>query len=130
MLLEYLDDPNARTDTRVVLLYEFVPGEVVALRDTIDRLSRGQAGDELQVDALPGLIAIDGCSLAASLAEADLGVEPIADTSAHFRCALTSGGWQRVCGLLEPFLRSDSQGFQYLSEQGTVEWIISNRRGW
>lgn len=130
MLLEYLEDPDAQVDTRVLLLYDLVPEEVGALRDAIDRLSRWNPGDELRVDALPGVLAVDGSSLAATLAEAELGVEPVAGAGRQFRCALTSGGWQRVCGLLEPFLRSDCQGFQYLSEEGTVEWIISHHRGW
>jgi len=60
MLLEYLEDPDAQVDTRVLLLYEFVPDEVVALRDAIDRLSRGRSGDELRVDALPGIVMVTG----------------------------------------------------------------------
>jgi hypothetical protein len=130
MLLEYLEDPDAQVDTRVLLLYEFVPDEVVALRDAIDRLSRGKSGDELRVDALPGVVTVDGSTLAASVGETERGVEPVAGAGRHFHCALTSGGWQRVCGLLEPFLRGDCRGFQYLSEEGTVEWVISCDRGW
>ena len=130
MLLEYLEDPYAQVDTRVLLLYEFVPDEVGVLRDAIDRLSRGKSGDELRVDALLGVVAVDGSSLAATVGEAELGVELVAGAGRRFRCALTSGGWQRVCGLLEPFLRGDCRGFQHLSEEGTVEWIISHHRGW
>jgi hypothetical protein len=130
MLLEYVEDPDAQVDTRVLLLYDSVPDEVGALRDAIARLNRGKPGDEMRVGALPGVVAVDGSSLAATLGEADLGVEPVAGAGRQFRCVLTSGGWQRVCGLLEPFLHSDCQGFQYLSEDGTVEWIISHHRGW
>jgi hypothetical protein len=130
MLLEYLEDPDAPVDTRVLLLYEFMPDEVDALRDAIDRLSRGDDGDELRVDALPGVVAVDGSSLAATVAEAELGVESVAGGGRRFRCALTSGGWRRVHGLLEPFLCGDSKGFQFLSEEGSVTWIISRKRGW
>jgi hypothetical protein len=130
MLLEYLEDPDAQVNTRVLLLYECVPYEVGALRDAIDRLSRGKSGDELRVDALPGIVAVDGSSLKATVGEAERGVEPVAGAGRQFRCVLTSGSWQRVWGLLEPFLRDDCQGFQYLSEEGTVEWIISHHRGW
>jgi hypothetical protein len=31
MLLEYMEDPDAQVDGRVLLLYEFVPNEVEAL---------------------------------------------------------------------------------------------------
>ena|ERR1700722_2086707 len=130
MLLEYLEDADAQVDTRVLLLYEAMPDEAGALRNAIDRLSRGKPGDEMRVDALPGVVTVDGSSLAATVSDADLGVEPVADADHQFRCALTPAGWQRVCGLLEPFLRNDSRGFQYLSEEGTVEWIISHDRGW
>jgi hypothetical protein len=130
MLLEYLEDADTQVDTRVLLLYEFAPDEVETLRDAIDRLSRGKSGDEIRVDALPGVVAIDESSLTAAVGGGDLGVELVAGAGRQFRCVLTSGGWQRVCGLLEPFLHADSQGFQYLSEEGTVEWIISHHRGW
>lgn len=53
MLLEYLEDPDAQVATRVLLLYDLVPDEVVALRNAIDRLSRGKSGDELCLDACP-----------------------------------------------------------------------------
>ncbi len=129
MLLEYLEDPDAPVDTRVLLLYEFTPEEVETLRDAIDTLSREDDGDELRVDALPGVVAVDGSSLAATVGEAELGVEAVAGNGRRFRCALTSDGWRRLHGLLEPFL-CESNGFQYLSEEGTVTWIISRIRGW
>lgn len=130
MLLEYLEDTDARLHTRVLLLYNLVPDEVGALRDAIDQLSRGRPGDELQVDALPAVTSIDGSSLAATVGEEDLGVEPVANADHQFRCALTSGAWQRASGLLEPFLPADGRGFQYLTEAGPVELIISHDRGW
>jgi|SRR5580692_2794675 hypothetical protein len=110
MLLEYLEDPDAQVATRVLLLYAVMPDEAGALRSAIERLSRGKPGGELRVDALPGVVALDGSSLAATVDDADLGMEPAAGADRQFRCALTSAGWQRVCGLLEPFLRSDCQG--------------------
>ena len=130
MLLEYLEDPDAQLHTRVLLLYDLAPEEVGALRDAIDRLSRGNPGDELQVDALPGVVAVDGSSLVASVGETDLGVEPVTGAGLGFCCALTPGSWQRACGLLEPFLLGGGLGFQYLTEVGPVEWIISHDRGW
>jgi hypothetical protein len=130
MLLEYLEDPDAQLHTRVLLLYDLVPDEVGALRDAFGRLSRGKPGDELPVDALPGVVAVDGSSLVATVGEANLGVEPVAGAGLHFRCVLTPAAWQRACGLLEPFLIGGRQGFQYLTEVGPVEWIISHDRGW
>jgi hypothetical protein len=68
MLLEYLEDPDAQLHTRVLMPYSFVPDEVGALRNAIDQLSRGKPGDELRVDTLPGVTAVDGSSLAATSA--------------------------------------------------------------
>jgi hypothetical protein len=47
-----------------------------------------------------------------------------------FRCELRASAWESVSGLLEPFLTAGSNAFQYLSEEGSVEWIISYDRGW
>jgi hypothetical protein len=130
MLLEYLEDPDAQLHTRVLLLYDCVPDEVGILRDAVGRLSRGKPGDELRVDTLPCVVVVDGSSLAATVGEADFGVELVAGAGRHFRCVLTPGAWRRVCGLLEPFLLAGGQGFQYLTEVGPVVWIISHDRGW
>jgi hypothetical protein len=127
--MEYLDDPAARPQIRVLLLYDLRTAEVEVLRDAVDRLSRGRPGEEVRVNALPGVVAVGGCSLVAAVGGADLGVEP-SHSDLDFRCELSASGWERVSGLLEPFLAPDSRGFQYLSEEGAVEWIISHDRGW
>jgi len=129
MLLEYLEDLDSQPQIRVLLLYDFAPAAVRALREAVDRLSRGKPGDELRVDALPGVTAVDGSSLVAAVGEADVGVEPVG-ADRDFRCELHASAWERVSGLLEPFLVAGSNGFQYLSEEGSVEWIISHDRGW
>jgi hypothetical protein len=127
--MEYLDDLAARPQIRVLLLYDLGTAEVEVLRDAVDRLSRGRPGDEVRVDALPGVVAVGGCSLVAAVGGADLGVEPDG-ADLDFRCELSVAAWERVSGLLEPFLAAGSRGFQYLSEEGSVEWIISHDRGW
>ena len=127
--MEYLEDLAAQPQIRVLLLYNLAPAEVEALRDAVDRLSRGNPGDALRVDTLPVVAAVDGCSLVAAVGETDLGVEPDG-ADLDFRCELSVAAWERVSGLLEPFLAAGSRGFQYLSEEGSVEWIISHARGW
>jgi hypothetical protein len=49
MLLEYLEDLDSQPQTRVLLLYDLAPAAVQALREAVDRLSRGKPGDELRV---------------------------------------------------------------------------------
>jgi len=49
----------------------------------------------------------------------------------RFCCVLSPPGWQRVHDLLEPFLIvGEGTRFQYLTEAGGIDWIISTTRGW
>jgi hypothetical protein len=83
--------------------------------------------DSLQIDELPGFWG--SCSLEAAVGDRDLGIEPAAAQSGAFRCVLSPGGWRRALGLLEPFTEGE-QGVQYLTDAGSVEWIISTDGGW
>lgn len=100
------------------------------LRAVIEQLSVGRPGYEVQVDQLRGFVGVDGCSLVAAVGNADLGVEPIASTEREFRCVLGTAAWHRALGLLEPFVSGGANGFQYLAEPGSVEWIISTDGRW
>jgi len=130
MNLEYLEDPSARS-APVLLLYGASVGEVEALRTAVDAVAGGDTASELRLDALPGFTGIDGCSLVGRVGGSDLGVERSAVAPLAFQCVLSSSGWQRVLGLLEPFLVAlEGTHFQYLTEVGAVDWIISTSRGW
>jgi hypothetical protein len=129
MLLEYLEDSSAQTP-QVLLLYDFVPADVEALRGVVGRLGQAESGYEERIDALPGLVGIDGCSLVVSVGGADTGVEPAGGALHGFRCVLRPASWQHIFWLLEPFAVGRANGFQYLTEVGSVEWIISTSRGW
>lgn len=85
----------------------------------------------MRVDQLPGFQGVDGCSLVASAASVDSGVERLEGSERAFRCALSPAAWKRVSGLLEPFEIGLRPGvFQWLSEESPIEWIISGDRGW
>jgi hypothetical protein len=129
--LEYLEDAEASLHPRVLLLYEATASELEALRASAAELAASDPGAELNLDALPGLVGIDGCSLVAAVGASDLGVEPRGDQPRRFRCVLSPPGWQRVHDLLEPFLAGQKgTSFQYLTEVGAIEWIFSTERGW
>jgi hypothetical protein len=129
MRLEYLEDPDSQRPP-VLLAYGNDPAEAVVLRRTVEQLAAGN-NREVRVDQLPGFQGVDGCSLVASVGSADSGVEPVEGSDRAFLCALSAAGWERVSGLLEPFGNDIKPNrFQYLSEEGPIEWIISGHRGW
>lgn len=47
-----------------------------------------------------------------------------------FECVLSSDGWSNVEGLLEPFSESNTAGFQWLTRDGRVALLISQRGQW
>jgi hypothetical protein len=128
MLIEYFEDPAARP-SRVLLFYDFTLDEATSLRRAIHRLDQAPYGYEEQIDALPGFVGIDGCSLVACVGEAT-GVERIDSPELGFRCVMDPDGWQDAFALLAPFVTSETNGFQYLTEAGSIEWIVSASRSW
>jgi hypothetical protein len=129
MLIEYFEDPAARP-SRVLLLYDFTLDEVARLRGAIERVIRAPYGYEEQVDALPGFVGIDGCSLVARVGEIATGIDQVDPLKLEFRCVLDLAGWQHAFALLEPFVTRATEGFQYLTEAGSIEWIVSSSRSW
>lgn len=132
MRLEYFEDRSIACP--VLLTYGRDPREARLLRDAVQSLAAGGSNSDLQVDALPGFLGVHGCSLIARLGDSDRGVERRPDSGAAFVCELSQSGWKNVSGLLEPFAErqhaSTGEEFQYLSEAGSIEWIISTSRGW
>jgi hypothetical protein len=84
-------------------------------------------GDELRIDKLPGFES--ELSLSAVIGSEDEGVARVGESS--FRCVLTRAGWERVVALLGPFAEPlESNSFQYLTEAGEIEWIVSTSGPW
>jgi len=129
MRLEYLEDLESQTP-RVLLTYGNDPRDAVVLRRSVDELAAGKT-HKVRVDQLPGFQKVAGCSLVLSVGSLDSGVERFGGPDPAFRCELSPLTWKRVSGLLEPFERAkEPDGFQYLTETGSIEWIISRSRSW
>jgi hypothetical protein len=129
MLLEYLEDPDSQPP-RVLLAYGSDARDAAVLRRTVEQLAASETY-EVRVDQLPGFQGVDGCSLAASVGPVDSGVERLGGSDRAFRCVLSPAAWKRVWDLLEPFENNmNPNGFQFLSDEGPIEWIISGDRGW
>lgn len=131
MRLEYLEDLESQSP-RVLLAYGDDPRDAAALRRTVEQLAVSSEPQDVRIDELPGFEPVDGCSLTASIGSVDSGVEQLAGSYRAFRCVLRPAAWMLVAGLLEPFEKDEGPGarFQWLSEEGPVEWIYSTVRGW
>jgi hypothetical protein len=131
--LEYLEDVGSKTP-RVLLLYGREPNNAALLRQVIAPLVAGDTERQIAIESLRGFHGVDGCSLVAEVGDSNLGVEPIEGRAPAFRCVLTAVGWSQLSGLLEPFAATDPQigldVHQYLTSDGSVEWIISTSRHW
>ena len=131
MRLEYLEDLEAQSSPRVLLAYGTDPGGAAVLRHTVEQLAASSEAHGVRIDKLPGFQPVEGCSLTASVGSVDSGVEKLEGSERAFRCVLRPATWRRVWGLLEPFeIEMGPNGFQWLSEEGPIEWIISGDRGW
>lgn len=130
MRLEYLDDPSSR-DRPVLLLSATTRPEAKALHDLITELASNEPGVEFQIDGLPVVQNLDGCTLAGVTGRTDIGVELTGDDPRAFRCTLRPESWRTVAGLIEPFMdRRGASAFQYLTDAGSIDWIISTSRQW
>jgi hypothetical protein len=127
----------------VLLAYGNDPRDTTVPRRAVEQLAVSSAAHDVRIDKLPGFQPVDGCSLTASVGSVDSGVEQRDGSDRAFRCVLGPATWRHVSGLLETFeltkeparsphvagLRIGAR-FQYLSDTGPVEWIISTERSW
>lgn len=125
MKVEYL--ANELTDRPLIRLYEFNQTEVRQLRQFVRSLV---AGDRERVALQNEAWAepVGGCCLSLRRSDRDQGVRQMAPL--QFECLLTSDGWSNVEGLLDPFVDSNTAGFQWLTHDGTVSLLISQSGQW
>jgi hypothetical protein len=125
MRLEYLAEGSR--DCPLIRLYAFSQADAITLKQLVRSLI---AGDRQQV-ALHDEMWIEpigGCRLALKRGNRDQEVCQVGSLS--FECVLSTDGWSNVEGLLEPFCSSDATGFQWLTHDGTISLLISQRGHW
>jgi hypothetical protein len=71
---------------------------------------------------------VEGCKLILRRGERNSGIRQL--ESLNFECELSADGWNNVEGLLEPFCSSATTGFQWLTNQGKICFLISYNGRW
>jgi hypothetical protein len=125
MKLEFLE--SGSPDCPLIRLYEFGTKEANSLR----RIALHLAGAKEQTVLFheqPGVIPVDGCQLTLHLGKKDLGV--FEQGPNKFKWALSRTSWFQVAGLIRPFTRTVSSGFQWLSDGGQIRVLLSHDGRW
>lgn len=125
MLLEYL--PDASADCPLIRLYSFSLSEAARLGVAVAGLAVGSV-ERVAVHELPGVEPVDGCELVLRVRAWDQAVVQVGPAS--FECGFTSGTWDNVAGLIEPFA-TEASGYQWLAGgPGEVSLLLSVSGKW
>jgi len=111
----------------LIRLYDFTAEEARQLQRVFYSLADGSL-DDVALDGMPFIEAVHGCQVRLLLGMSDRGIHPI--SSNVFEYALTGPGWSNVEGLVDPFAESNSRGFQWLSNRGPVQLLLSRNGEW
>jgi hypothetical protein len=125
MKMEFLKDGSP--DCPLIRLYEFKPSEAQSLRRIALQLARGRT-EKVLLHEDQGILAIGACKLALCRGDKDRGA--FETSPLEFQWELTGGGWLSVSGLIRPFTRTDSSGFQWLSDGRRVRILLSHDGRW
>ena len=119
--------PAGFEDFPLLRLYDFTPGEAERLFAAATQLAAG--GGEVEVDMLPFVETLGDCKLALRVTGWDQGITQD-KKSREFICGFTTGTWDNVAGLIEPFT-SGASGFQWLAgSPGQAALLLSVSGDW
>jgi hypothetical protein len=125
MKIEYLAEGTR--DCPLIRLYEFGTAETCALRELVRSLIAGErqsAAIHREAWAEP----IGGCCLTFRRGNRNQGVRQT--DLLNFECVLSPDGWTNVEGLLDPFCVAGGDGFQWLTQDGSVSLLLSKSGQW
>jgi hypothetical protein len=126
MKIEFLAD--GAEDCPLIRLYDYRVEEIEMLRQACRELSDGRIA-EYRLHGQPWIDAINGCRFTWCRGKKNLGVRQ-RDGGLDFVLQYSDEGWRELEGLLEPFARAFSGGFQWLSAQGEINMLISQDGSW
>lgn len=118
-------------DAPLLLIGDLSGANAAVLIDVFGRLASGQT-DNVAVHRLPGWEPRDRLCLEAVAGDQDAGCAVAMGSDFQLRCGLRPRTWDQIVGLLEPFARGRASGHahQYLSQHGSVTWIVSTDSAW
>lgn len=108
-------------------MFEFQPNEVEALRTACRELADGKRA-EFVLHEQPWVEPIGGCAFVWKFGAKDIGVR-LPRPGDPFVFIFSEEGWREVEDKLLPFARS-FPGFNWLTNEGDVEVLISNDGRW
>ena len=124
MRLEFLQGAEPETGgAGVIRLGHFSPEEAVLLQALLANLASG-AVSEVAVHELPFVEAAGGCRLTLRVLSWDQAVH-FKSKPYDFECGFTTGTWDNVAGLVEPFTHR-AAGFQWLAG-GEAQLVLTPR---
>lgn len=126
--LEYL--PDGSDDCPLIRLSAFEPADVIALQNLCLALAEGRVR-EASLDNHPWVRAIGGCRLTLRAGIANRGVRiPMPGTPFVMEYSPEGEGWLEVADKLAPFAEDPRRGFQWLTNEGEVNVLISWNGRW
>jgi hypothetical protein len=125
MKLEFLFEGSS--DCPLVRLYDYRPGEVEQLRQACRDLADGRIREFVLHDQ-PWIEPVVGCQFIWQINEKDIGVKLPARGN-PLVLLFSVEAWLEVEGKLLPFTK-DSKGFNWLTNEGDVNVLISPNGTW
>lgn len=122
-MLEYL--PDGSDDCPLIRLYDFEAADVVALQDLCLALAEGRVR-EVALDHQPWVHALGGCRLTLRAGVANRGVKAAVAGAPFVMEYMPEGeGWLEVADKLAPLVADRLGTFQWLTNEGDVNVLIS-----
>ncbi len=125
MRLEYLAEGSP--DCPLIRLSHFSATEAFSLASAVAMLGSGKT-DRVAIHELPGVAAFEECELVLVSHAWDQAIIRVGASS--FECRFTTGTWDNLAGLIEPFA-SGVGGYQWLAEvPGEARLLLSATGEW
>lgn len=126
MKLEFCEDPDC-DECPLIRLYEFTATEVRALHELTQSLAAGRVS-EVALHTLTWVRPIDECPLTMKVGPINRGVRT-PKPGTPFEMVYTANGWLQIADKIAPFM-DGSGGYQWLTEEGEVNVLLSKDGSW
>jgi hypothetical protein len=126
MKLEYLHDLTAKgkfkdvVSENLIRLWDFGPKESKLFQNLINDFAKDEQKEQLILDEQEFIEAIN-CKLTLKKDNENNGISRIGTN--EFICKLDTRGYEHIVSLIEPFIKTDSGGYQWLDEKADVSDI-------